>query len=39
MSESRTGALNPMYNKEKSKEFIENMNKSIKGENNPMYNK
>ena len=39
LSQMRKGALNPMYNKPKSKEFLEHMNKSIKGEDNPRYGK
>lgn len=32
---SRTGSLNPMFNKSKSKEFINMQNKDKKGKNNP----
>lgn len=39
MSKSKKGELNPMFNKEKSKEFIEHMNKDRKGVNNPMFGK
>jgi len=39
MSKSKTGSLNPMYKKPKSKEFIEHMLKYKKGTNNPMYGK
>jgi group I intron endonuclease len=39
MSKSKVGALNPMFNKEKSKEFIAHMNKDRKGSNNPMFGK
>jgi NUMOD1 domain-containing protein/NUMOD3 motif-containing protein len=39
MSKSKKGELNPMFNKEKSKEFIEHMNKYRKGINNPMFGK
>jgi group I intron endonuclease len=39
MSKSKKGELNPMFNKEKSKEFIEHMNKDRKGINNPMFGK
>lgn len=33
------GKLNPMYNKEKSKKFIEHMYKDRTGPNNPMFGK
>ncbi|YP_009252438.1 GIY-YIG endonuclease (mitochondrion) [Hirsutella rhossiliensis] len=39
MSKSKLGALNPMFNKEKSKEFIAHMNKDRAGSNNPMFGK
>lgn len=39
MSESKLGTLNPMFNKEKSKEFIEHMYKDKRGSNNPMFGK
>lgn len=39
MSNIKKGALNPMFNREKSKEFIEHMNKDKGGINNPRYNK
>lgn len=32
-------SLNPMFNKEKSKEFIEHMYKDKRGSNNPMFGK
>jgi len=35
----RTGEANPMFNKEKSPEFIAHMNKDRSGVNNPMYGK
>ena len=39
MSKPKIGALNPMFNKEKSKEFIAHMNKDRMGSNNPMFGK
>ena len=39
MSESKLGILNPMFNKEKSKEFIEHVYKDKRGYNNPMFGK
>lgn len=39
MSKSKAGALNPMFKKEKSKEFIAHMNKDRSGYNNPMFGK
>jgi|ERR1700712_2967076 group I intron endonuclease len=39
MSKSKVGTLNPMFNKEKSKEFIEHMHKDRKGSNNRMFGK
>jgi group I intron endonuclease len=39
MSKSKVGKLNPMFNKEKSKEFIEHMYKDRTGPNNPMFGK
>jgi hypothetical protein len=35
----RTGDANPMFNKEKSPEFIAHMNKDRSGVNNPMFGK
>lgn len=37
MSESKLGELNPMFNKPKSKAFIEEMSKDKTGANNPMF--
>lgn len=37
MSKSKVGALNPMFKKEKSKEFLAHMNKDRSGSNNPMF--
>lgn len=39
MRKSKVGELNPMFNKEKSKEFIAHMYKDRKGSNNPMFGK
>jgi len=39
MSKSKVGELNPMFNKEKSKEFITHMYKDRSGSNNPMFGK
>lgn len=39
MSKFKKGTLNPMFKKEKSKEFIEQMYRDKKGPNNPMYGK
>ena len=39
MSEIKKGKLNPMFNKVKSKEFLEYMTKDKRGINNPRYNK
>lgn len=39
MSEIKKGKLNPMFNKVKSKEFVEYMTKDKRGINNPRYNK
>jgi group I intron endonuclease len=39
MSALKKGSNNPMFGKEKSKEFIENMLKDRKGINNPMFGK
>jgi group I intron endonuclease len=39
MSKSKLGALNPMFNKEKSEEFVAHMYKDRKGSNNPMFGK
>lgn len=39
MSKQKVGSLNPMFNKEKSKEFIEQMYKDKRGSNNPMFGK
>lgn len=39
MKKSKLGKLNPMFNKEKSQEFIEQMYKDKSGINNPMYGK
>lgn len=39
MSQSKMGKLNPMFNKEKSKEFIEQMYRDKRGANNPMFGK
>jgi hypothetical protein len=39
MSKSKLGSLNPMFNKQKSKEFTEHMYKDRKGSNNPMFGK
>jgi group I intron endonuclease len=39
MSILKKGSNNPMFGKEKSKEFIENMLKDKKGINNPMFGK
>ena len=39
MSKIKKGKLNPMFNKEKSKEFIEYMTKDRRGINNSRYNK
>ena len=39
MSKSKLGALNPMFNKEKSEEFVVHMYKDRKGSNNPMFGK
>ena len=35
----KLGNLNPMFNKGKSPEFIEQMNKNKSGKNNPMFGK
>lgn len=37
MRKYKAGALNPMFNKEKSKEFIAHVNKDRSGSNNPMF--
>jgi len=39
MRKSKLGVLNPMFKKEKSKEFIEQMYKDKTGSNNPMFGK
>lgn len=39
MSKSKLGVLNPMFNEQKSKEFIAHMNKDRRGFNNPMFGK
>nr|YP_010710804.1 hypothetical protein P2Z26_mgp12 [Gonatophragmium mori]WCZ71168.1 hypothetical protein [Gonatophragmium mori] len=39
MSLRKQGVNNPMFGKEKSKEFLHNMHKNKKGVNNPMYGK
>lgn len=39
MSKQKVGSLNPMFNKEKSKKFIEHMYKDKRGSNNPMFGK
>lgn len=39
MKKSKVGGLNPMFNKEKSNEFIAQMNKDRRGSNNPMFGK
>ena len=39
MRKSKLGKLNPMFNKEKSQEFIEQMYKDKSSVNNPMYGK
>ena len=39
MRKSKLGELNPMFNKEKSQKFIEQMYKDKSGSNNPMYGK
>lgn len=39
MSKSKSGSLNPMFNKPKSKEFIKQMFKDKSGANNPMFGK
>lgn len=39
MSKSKLGELNPMFNKPKSKAFIEGMFKDKTGVNNPMFGK
>jgi group I intron endonuclease len=39
MSKSKVGELNPMFNKEKSKEFIAYMSRDRRGPNNPMFGK
>lgn len=39
MSKAKLGDLNPMFNKEKSKEFITHMTKDKSGSNNPMFGK
>ncbi|KXN65645.1 hypothetical protein CONCODRAFT_12689, partial [Conidiobolus coronatus NRRL 28638] len=36
---SRLGSLNPMYGREKSKEFLEMQTKDKRGVNNPLYGK
>ena len=39
MKKTKLGKLNPMFNKEKSQKFIEQMYKDKSGINNPMYGK
>ena len=39
MKKSKLGELNPMYQKLKSKEFLEHMYKDRSGVNNPMFGK
>jgi group I intron endonuclease len=39
MSKSKVGELNPMFNKEKSKEFITFMYRDKRGPSNPMFGK
>jgi len=39
MRKTKLGELNPMFNKEKSQKFIEQMYKDKSGINNPMYSK
>ena len=39
MKKIKLGELNPMFNKEKSQKFIEQMYKDKSGINNPMYGK
>ena len=39
MSKFKVGKLNPMFNKEKSKEFISFMIRDRRGTNNPMFGK
>lgn len=39
MSKSKSGSLNPMFNKPKSKEFLEQMFRDKTGANNPMFGK
>lgn len=36
---NRSGSLNPMYNREKSKEFLDMQTRDKSGSNNPMYGK
>lgn len=39
MRVSKLVELNPMFNKDKSQEFIEQINKDKSGANNPMFGK
>lgn len=39
MCKSKSGSLNPMFNKPKSKVFIEQMFRDKTGANNPMFGK